>query len=327
MSVKNFRERSPMLIGILSIVLITVGMVLSFSIDKLPFVKQAYEVQAEFANAAGLAAENQVRVAGIKVGTVSEIELDHDRVRVTMEIDNGTNIPDDAFAEIKLATLLGTKFIEIQGHGGGEPFLADGDTIPLERTNVPYEIYQASNEGTGVLEGLDGPALNDMLREVATLVETTQDELGSALAGLNDLGSSLNSKQDELTSLLSETDELTAFLADEGDEIVKLVDASNVVLQTLVEERDEIQSLLDTTQFTAKELTELLQNNRGNVDKILTRLNNALDVLANNVEHLDVALEYAGPSSRYFAKVFSQGRWGDIYECAIILTETCEQDE
>jgi phospholipid/cholesterol/gamma-HCH transport system substrate-binding protein len=326
MSVKNFRERSPILIGILSIVGITIGMGLAFSIDKLPFVKQAYEIEAEFANAAGLASENQVRVAGVKVGTVKSIELDKDRVLVTMEIDNGIEIPDDTYAEIKLATILGTKFVEIGGKGG-PPFMADGDKIPLERTAVPYEIYQASNEGTGVLEGLDGPALNDMLRELGTLVDTTREELGSALSGLNDLGSSLNSKQDELRSLLSETDDLTAFLADEGDEIVELVDASNVVLQTLVEERDEIQSLLDTTQFTAKELTELLKTNRGNVEAIVARLNNALGVLAKNVEHLDVALEYAGGSSRYFAKVFSQGRWGDIYECAIILTETCEQDE
>ncbi len=326
MSVKNFRERSPILIGILSIIGITIGMGLAFSVDKLPFVKQAYEIEAEFANAAGLKAENQVRVAGIKVGTVKSIDLEKDRVVVVMEVDNGTEIPDDTFAEIKLATILGTKFVEIDGKGG-PPFLAAGDRIPIERTAVPYEIYQASNEGTGVLEGLDGPALNDMLRELATLVNRTRDELGSALSGLNDLGASLNSKQDELRSLLSETDELTGFLADEGDEIVELVDASNVVLQTLVEERDEIQSLLDTTQFTAKELTELLKNNRGNIEKILTRLTNALDVLANNVEHLDVALEYAGSSSRYFGKVFSQGRWGDIYECAIILTEPCEQDE
>jgi phospholipid/cholesterol/gamma-HCH transport system substrate-binding protein len=327
MSTKNFRERSPLLIGIISIIAITIGMGLAFSIDKLPFVKQAYEIEAEFANAAGLAPENQVRVAGIKVGTVKSIELDHDRVLVAMEIDNGTEIPDDAFAEIKLATILGTKFIEIQGAGGQGPFLSDGDLIPLERTAVPYEIYQASNQGTGVLEGLDGPALNDMLRELGTLVDTTREELGSALSGLNDLGASLNSKQDELQSLLSETDDLTAFLADEGDEIVRLVDSSNVVLETLVEQRDEIQSLLDSTQFTAKELTDLLRTNRGNVDAILQRLTNALDVLAANVEHLDVALEYAGPSARYFAKVFSQGRWGDIYECAIILTETCEQDE
>ena len=326
MSTKNFRERSPVLIGIISILVITVGMILSFSIDKLPFIKQAYTIEADFTNAAGLSAENQVRVAGIKVGTVDNIELLGDRVHVTMSIDNGIEIPRDAFAEIKLATILGTKFIDIQGQGGG-PFLADGDSIPLERTSVPYEIYQASNEGTAVLEGLDGPALNDMLRELGTLVTQTREELGSALSGLNDLGASLNSKDDELKSLLSETNDLTGFLADEGDKIVRLVDASNIVLDTLVDQRDEIQSLLQSAQFTSKQLTDLLRANRGNVSTLLSRLNSVLNVLARNIDDLDMAFEYAGPSSRYFGKVFSQGRWGDIYECAIILTESCEQDE
>ena len=325
MSTKNFRERSPFLIGILSIVGITIGMGLAFSVDKLPFVKQAYEVTADFANAAGLNAENQVRVAGIKVGTVQDIELVEDRVRVTMEIENGIEIPDDAFAEIKLATILGTKFVDIKGQGGA-PFLADGDHIGIERTAVPYEIYQASNEGTGVLEGLDGEALNASLRELAKVVTVTQEELGRALSGVNRLGQSLNARDDELRSLLSESNELTAFLADQGDELVRLIDSSNVVLETLADQQDEIQSLLSSTQFMADQLTSLLRDNRGNIDAILARLNRALGVLANNVEHLDVALEYAGPSSRYFGKVFSQGRWGDIYECAVLTTETCARN-
>ena len=326
MTVKNFRERSPILIGILSIVGITVGMVLSFSIDKLPFVKQAYEISADFENAAGLNPENQVRVAGIKVGTVTNLELHSDRVRVTMEIDNGIEIADDAFAEIKMATILGTKFVDIEGRGG-EPFLENGDRIPLERTAIPYEIYQASNEGTGVLEDLDGPALNDMLRELATLVDVTEDELGVALKGLNELGTSLNAKQDDITSLLAQSNELTAFLRDEGDELVRLIDASNVVLETVVDQQEEIDSLLESTQFMSDQLVRVLRTNRGNVDVVLRRLDRALSVLARNVKHLDMAFEYAGPSSRYFGKVFSQGRWGDIYDCVIVLVETCEQDE
>lgn len=326
MSTLSFRERSPLLIGTLSIIGISIGMYFAFSINKLPFVKQAYDIEVDFANAAGLTGENQVRVAGIKVGSVGKIELLEDRVRVTLEIQNGIEIPADAFAEIKLATILGTKFVEIDGKGGG-PFLEDGDHIPLERTAVPYEIYQAANQGTGVLEGLDGEALSESLRELAKVVDITKEELGGALSGLNQLGASLNANDDDLTSLLSESNKLTKFLADEGDELVRLIDSSNTVLGTLVEQRDEIQSLLTSTQFMTDELTALLQNNRGNVDAIITRLDRALGVLERNVEHLDVALEYAGPSSRYFGKVFSQGRWGDIYDCVVILTESCEQDE
>jgi phospholipid/cholesterol/gamma-HCH transport system substrate-binding protein len=326
MSVKNFRERSPLIVGLISIAAITLATTFSFFIDRIPALKQAYVVQAEFKDASGVTAENQVRVAGIKVGTVTEVELVRDYVLITMEIDNGIEIPNDAFAEIKLATLLGTKFVDIEAKGG-EPFLADGDVIPLERTTVPYEIYQASNQGTNVIEDLDGEALNDMLVELTKLTKVAQDEVGQALEGLNELGAGLNAKDEDLRSLLAGANDLTDLLSDEGDEIVRLIDSSNAVLGSLAEKREEVQSLLAATNIMARDVTALVRDNRANLDSILGDLHRALVVLDKNVQHLDQALEYAGPSSRYFASIFTQGPWGDIYSCAIILAETCENDE
>ena len=326
MSVKNFRERSPMIVGIISIIAITAATTFSFFIDRIPAIKQAYEVEAEFKDASGVTAENQVRVAGIKVGTVKSVELAGDRVLVTMEIDNGIEIPNDAFAEIKLATLLGTKFVDIEAKGG-EPFLEDGDLIPLERTSVPYEIYQASNQGTDVLEGLDGQAFNDMLVQLTKLTKVAEDEIGQALEGLNELGAGLNAKDEDLRSLLAGANDLTDLLSDEGDEIVRLIDSSNEVLGTLAAKREEVQSLLATTNVMARDVAALVRDNRANLDSILTDLHRALVVLDENVEHLDQALEYAGPSSRYFGSIFTQGRWGDIYSCALILSASCENDE
>jgi phospholipid/cholesterol/gamma-HCH transport system substrate-binding protein len=326
MSVKNFRERSPMVVGIISIIGIAAATTFAFFIDRIPALKQAYEVSAEFKDAAGITAENQVRVAGIKVGTVSAVELATDRVIVTMEIDNGIEIPNDAFAEIKLATLLGTKFVDIEAKGS-EPFLEDGDMIPLERTSVPYEIYQASNQGTNVLEDLDGPALNQMLVELTKLTKVAQDEVGQALEGLNELGAGINARDEDLESLLSGANDLTELLSEEGDEIVRLIDSSNEVLGSLASKRQEVQSLLAATNVMARDVASLVRENRANLDSILGDLHRALVVLAQNVQHLDQALEYAGPSSRYFGSIFTQGRWGDIYSCALVLAASCENDE
>jgi phospholipid/cholesterol/gamma-HCH transport system substrate-binding protein len=240
-----------------------------------------------------------------------------------MEIDNGTEIPKDAFAEIKLATLLGTKFVDIEAKGGG-PYLEQGDLIPLERTSVPYEIYQASNQGTNVLEGLDGPALNKMLVELTRVTRITKEEVGVALEGLNELGSGLNAKEEELRSLLAGTEDLTGVLSDKGPEIVELIDSSNEVLGTVARKREEVKSLLAATNQMAADLADLIHDNRGNLDSILHDLHKALVVLDRNVKHIDMALEYAGPSSRYFGSIWQQGRWGDIYSCAVLLSESCE---
>jgi phospholipid/cholesterol/gamma-HCH transport system substrate-binding protein len=322
MSVKNFRERSPFLVGIISIAAVAGATTFAFFIDKIPTIKQAYDIKAEFKDAAGLNAENQVRVAGIKVGVVKDVQLVGDHVEVGMEIDNGVEIPEKAFAEIKLATLLGTKFIDIEAKGA-EPFLEEGDVIPIENTAIPYEIYQASNQGTNVLEGLDGKALNDMLVELTKLVEISREDVGNALEGLNKLGTGLNSKQDDLKSLLAGADDLTALLNRKGDDLVRLVDSSNQVLGSLAQKREEVQSLLEVTRQMAGEVSGLIEDNRSNLDTILVDLHRALEVLNKNVQHLDVAFKYAGPSSRYFGSIWTQGHWGDIYSCAIILSGGC----
>ena len=321
-SLKNFRERSPVLIGIISILSIAAATTFAFSFNKIPALKSAFKVTAEFRDAAGLKVENQVRVAGIKVGAVSDIQLVGDRVRVTMEIDNGTEIPKSAFAEIKLATILGTKFVDVEAKGGA-PYMEDGDSIALEDTAIPYEIYQASNQGTNLLEELDGPALNDALVQLTKLVNTSKDELGEALAGLNELGAGLNDKEEDIRSLLANANDLTALLADEGDEINELIANSDAVLSSLAQKREEVQSLLESTKLMSGQLAGVLRDNRANVDGILSKLHKALVVLDRNIEHLDVALEYAGPSSRYFGSVFSQGRWGDIFNCAPLITQGC----
>lgn len=323
MAVKNFRERSPVVVGIISIIVLAALVTFAFYIDRIPALKQAYDIKAEFADAAGLSAENQVRVAGIKVGTVSDIQLAGDHVDVTMEIENHIQIPKDAFAEIKLATLLGTKFIDIEAKGGG-PFMEEGDLIPRERTAVPYEIYQASNQGTNVLEDLDGPALNKMLVELTDLTRVVKEEVGTALSGLNELGAGLNAKEKELRSLLEGADELTGTLSDEGDNIVRLIDASNEVLGSLASKREQVQSLLEVTKQMAANLSDLIRDNRGRLDSILADLHKALIVLERNVKHVDMAMEYAGPSSRYFGSIWTQGRWGDIYSCALIFSGSCE---
>ena len=90
-------------------------------------------------------ANNEVRVAGLKVGKVKSVELAEpdgrgvtDRVRVVMEVSNGVDLGNLTEGEIKLKTILGSKFVELVPKGT-EPL--EG-VIPLERTRIPFELYE-----------------------------------------------------------------------------------------------------------------------------------------------------------------------------------------
>lgn len=90
-----------------------------------------YRLYAYFDNVAGVTVRGKVTMAGVTIGKVVAVDLDHDsyRGRVTMEVNRDVNnLPDDSTASILTAGLLGEKYIGISV-GGDDQMLKDGGVI------------------------------------------------------------------------------------------------------------------------------------------------------------------------------------------------------
>jgi phospholipid/cholesterol/gamma-HCH transport system substrate-binding protein len=91
----------------------------------------SYKLYANFDNIAGLTVRAKVTMAGVTIGKVTAIDLDHDTFtgRVTMEVDKRVNnLPTDSTASILTAGLLGEKYVGISV-GGEQTLLKDGSVI------------------------------------------------------------------------------------------------------------------------------------------------------------------------------------------------------
>jgi len=89
-----------------------------------------YTLNARFTSVSGLRAGAEVEIAGVKVGRVASIALDaaHPVANITLRINKGVTIYDDAVASIKTSGLIGDKYVNISPGGGGEK-LDNGGTI------------------------------------------------------------------------------------------------------------------------------------------------------------------------------------------------------
>lgn len=98
--------------------------------DTRIFVSNDYVVYAEFSNVGGLKEKSKVRLAGVTVGTVTGISLDHENyfANVELTLDPKLQLDDDTIASIKTNGLIGDKFINLLPGGSGIP-LESGDTI------------------------------------------------------------------------------------------------------------------------------------------------------------------------------------------------------
>jgi phospholipid/cholesterol/gamma-HCH transport system substrate-binding protein len=100
-----------------------------------------YEITADFTGTGGLGIGDSVQISGVKIGSVSKIELKPEdyMARVFMEIDDNIKLPDDTSAFISSESLLGGKYLELQP-GGSEDFLKSGGHI--EYTQAPQNLEQ-----------------------------------------------------------------------------------------------------------------------------------------------------------------------------------------
>ncbi|MBD8705146.1 MULTISPECIES: outer membrane lipid asymmetry maintenance protein MlaD [Pseudomonas] len=100
-----------------------------------------YKLYANFDNIAGLTVRAKVTMAGVNIGKVTAIDLDHDTFtgRVTMEVNKRVNnLPSDSTASILTAGLLGEKYIGISV-GGDDQLLKDGGVIHDTQSSLVLE--------------------------------------------------------------------------------------------------------------------------------------------------------------------------------------------
>ncbi len=117
------------IMGAVVLVVAAAFIVIAFSSGEVSRVS-GYEVVAEFDDATGVAAGSDVRMAGVKVGSVSSLDLDSKTyfANVTMSIDESVQLPSDTSARILSDGLLGNTYVALEP-GGSTDNLADGGRI------------------------------------------------------------------------------------------------------------------------------------------------------------------------------------------------------
>ncbi len=311
---RSFRERDPVPIGVIgTVVLVALAAVVYFFPDLPGISGTTYE--AEFTEAAGLRADDEVRVAGIKVGEVTDVELDVDRVLVTFRVED-TWVGDRTTAAIKIKTLLGRKFLALHPTGGREQ---DPDVrIGMDRTVTPYDVTKAFEGLAETAGAIDTDQLAESFRTISDTFAGSPDHVRSALDGLSALSRTISSRDDQLAQLLTNTRQITSTLAGTNDEFTKLLEDGELLLGELNSRRDAIHDLLTGTSELAKQLSGLVEDNQQQLAPALAQLEQVTDILTKYGDQLDRSLELAGPYFRTVNNATGSGRWIDVYVCGLI---------
>lgn len=308
---KPFRERNPVVIGLIGIAVIAVMLLGAFRADRLPIIGGGDVYHADFAEIGSLKPGSEVRVAGVSVGKVNKIELDGPKVRVTFTIDKGTDFGTETGADIRVRTLLGAEYLALTPKGSGQ--LAKGSTIPLERTIAPYDVVQAFSELSTTTDRIDIPQLSEALNTLGEISTQTPEEFRGAIKGVSDLSRNLAERDDQINTLLVNLKKVSGVLNSRNDELVTLFKDSDTLFQAISARRDSIHRLLVSTQTISAELRGLVKDTRSDLLPALEQLDTVTTMLRKNEASLDEALRVYPAFTRVFSSALGTGPWFDTY--------------
>ncbi|GGM52101.1 ABC transporter substrate-binding protein [Longimycelium tulufanense] len=312
---KGFKERNPITVGIVGLAVLATAVAAAFFAEDLPIIGGGTTYRAHFAEAAGLRPDDPVRVAGVKVGKVRDVELEGDHVAVTFKVSDAW-LGDRTTAAIKIQTLLGQKFLALDPMGS-KPLDPD-EPIPRERAISPYDVTEAFNDLSRTVEKIDTDQLAQSFRVMADTMRNSSEDVRGAFDGLSALSRTISSRDEQLATLLNNTSKISKTLAERNDEFEKLLTDGNLLLAEIRQRRDAIGSLLDGTRKLSTQLQGLVADNEKQLRPALEQLERVTTMLQRNQDNLNRSLELMAPFYRVFANTLGTGRWFDTYICGLI---------
>lgn len=305
---KAMNARDPFKTGLVAIAILGVigAAVIFFSVAN--FGTKTYTAVLE--HTGGLRNGEDVQVHGVSKGKVTGIELDEDQVVVTFVLDSDIDLGSRTQATVKVATLLGSHYLEVDPLGTGA--LAD-DTIPIERTSVPYNLQDVLESGAEALDELDPELLAEALTQMAGTLGASQDQIRPALEGVARLSDVVATRSDQTGALLAAARSVTDQLAASSSDIVALMKQTNLVITEVTSRRQAIHRLLVETTELSRALQAIVESTQGKLAPGLRDLNDVIRFLNQQDEQLQHVLEVMAPAVRYVANAAGNGPWVDLF--------------
>jgi len=267
------RSSRLLVIGIAALMLVALGLVLMTDESASDRTVTAY-----FPRAVSLFEGSEVRILGVRVGTVTSVVPDGETVRVEMTYDAQYDLPDDVRAAIITPTLTADRFVQLTPAYESGPTLEDGGQIEVERTGVPIELDRIYRSLTDLTDAL-GPrgankdgALNRLLVAGDELLSGQGAKANQTIKNLALTMETLGDGSEDLFATVESLNRFTTTLARNDATVARFMSNLGLVSQELASEDEQLVATLGALAGVLDDVDHFVRDNRallvGNVRRI-----------------------------------------------------------
>jgi virulence factor Mce-like protein len=254
---------------------------------------------AHFSRAVSIYKGSEVRLMGVRIGSVDAVVPEGDSVRVEMSYDAAYKLPADAKAVIITPTLVADRFVQITPAWTEGAVMRDGADIPLDRTGTPLEIdriYQSIAQLSDTL-GPNGVnktgALDDLISASATALRGQGALANQTINNMADAADVFGNNSGALFSSVRQLSQLTGVLAANDRFVNQFMGDLAGVSGQLAGEREDLQAALAALARAVGTVRSFVHDNKGAVQSELEELTQVLAAVAKEKDALGTALQLA----------------------------------
>lgn len=273
---------------------------------------------ALFTAAPSLNAGDDVRMAGVRVGQVTDVAIaNRDQALVTFKVDAGIGLTSDVGAEIRFRNLLGQRYISLDQGTATGGVLAAGSTIPLERTKPALDLTQLFNGFQPLFRMLSPQDVNELSGQIISVFQGEGTTVSSLIAHTAGLTSTLAAKDRVIGEVIDNLNRVLGTVSKNGAGLSTLVGSLQRLVTGLDQDRSTITSGIEGIGAMTTSVGGLLRQARlpirstvVDLDRLAGNLAAARGTLDRTLANLPLKLERLG-------RTVSYGSWVNFYLCSV----------
>ena len=257
-------------------------------------------ITAYFSSATGLYPGDEVRIAGVKVGTIRSITPRPEHAAVALEVRHDVAVPADAKAVIVAQNLVAARYVQLAPlYRAGQPRLEDGAVIDEQRTAVPIEWDEVKTQLSrlatelGPDSTLSSSSAGRFIDSAADAMQGNGDKLRQTFAQLSQLARILSDGSGDVVATIENLQTFVTALRDSSDDLVVFQDRLATFSSVLDDSRSDLDAAMSELAVAVGEVQRFVANTRDKTAEQVQRLANATQVLADHRTDVENILHVA----------------------------------
>ncbi|HEY3994503.1 MAG TPA: MCE family protein [Mycobacterium sp.] len=278
---------------------------------------------AVFIDASQLKTGDSVRVAGIRVGTVSAVSLQpNNKVLVEFDADDDVALTWGSRAAVRYLNLVGDRYLELIIGPGSMGVLPAGSQIPVDHTMPSLDLDLLLGGLKPVIRGLNPHDINALSASLLQVFQGQGQTLQSLLAKTSSFSNDVAEKNQAVEKLIDNLNTVVQTLAQQGDQFSGAIEHLQRLVSDLSHDRDPIGEAIQALDTGTASIADLLGQARSPLAGTVDQLNRLAPVLEEGNGFLDDALQRAPGNYRKIARTGAYGSFVNYYICGLAVRAT-----